>query len=646
MKEHQSIIKGLVKRHGAKRRADIQRGVSACAEVWSGQNGAQDAFHDFCLEQYVPPGRGRNALLERLDGFHQAIGGAAAAGYKVARAGQDIADFPVTPAEQILAAYAPDSHLYEDYRRFRVTALIQLNFGTDERTPPRTRAGWAARRLGDVGREVVPAELLAKFSEAQAATDRFVSSYNLHLDRFDFGDARVKFPKGTRLISHWGLRDTMTSLHGSPHALLKQKAILGLMRRVVDGEIPSEVVDDPNVRWNIPAGRVTVGGKTRVAKGQGARRWEGFRRVWQIQRKIDRHRRFGNLIDNKFLLEREIPEDKVVRLLTDIVSSPLAERVAQLLERKLRRPMEPFDIYYRDFSPQPVGKAAPGVDVRKRYPSSQALGDAIADILVRLGWKRDRARWIQSKIRVDNGRSAGHAWPPCHDDDLQLLRVRVGKGGCDEINFETFMHELGHCVEGVLTSFEVDHKALWGVPNTAVTEGFAFTFQDRTQEILGRRRPRRGSGDKTLQDTVTLQRFWEPFEIAGSALTEIRFYHWLYEHPNATAKQMMEAVRRIGDTLWKQYYARIFGAESHGLLSVYSHMLWGDFYLAEYPLGYVMAYQIRKHLVGKPLAAEMERMCGVGRIYPEQWMQAAVGQGISVEPLLVDTEKALRRLGG
>ena len=119
----------------------------------------------------------------------------------------------------------------------------------------------------------------------------------------------------------------------------------------------------------------------------------------------------------------------------------------------------------------------------------------------------------------------------------------------------------------------------------------------------------------------------------------------LYKNPNATPEAMMRAVRRIGDALWKEFYAKIFGRESHGLMSVYSHMLWGDFYLAEYPMGLVMAYQIRKHLEGKPLPAEMERMCGVGRIYPEQWMNAAVGQRISVKPLLDDTRKALGRLG-
>jgi oligoendopeptidase F len=237
---------------------------------------------------------------------------------------------------------------------------------------------------------------------------------------------------------------------------------------------------------------------------------------------------------------------------------------------------------------------------------------------------------------VDNSRSAGHAWGPRTAHDISLLRVRVDKGGINEEEFGTFMHELGHCTEQVLTAFEMDYKSLWSVPNTAFTEGFAFTFQDKADFILGRK--------TTLDADITvLQRFWEVFEITGPALTEIRFFHWLYANPNATAEDMHRAIRRIGDEVWAQFYARIFGKEGHGLMSVYSHMLWCSFYLADYSMGYVIAYQVRKYLATRKFAPEMERLCALGCIYPEQWMKAAVGQSISAAPLLEDVKKAAKR---
>ncbi len=41
-----------------------------------------------------------------------------------------------------------------------------------------------------------------------------------------------------------------------------------------------------------------------------------------------------------------------------------------------------------------------------------ALTRAIPGILVKLGFRKSRAEWIGSHIRVDNARSAGHAWGP------------------------------------------------------------------------------------------------------------------------------------------------------------------------------------------------------------------------------------------
>jgi hypothetical protein len=78
-------------------------------------------------------------------------------------------------------------------------------------------------------------------------------------------------------------------------------------------------------------------------------------------------------------------------------------------------------------------------------------------------------------------------------------------------------------------------------------------------------------------------------------------------------------------------------------MSVYSHILWCSFYLADYSMGYVIAYQVRKYLATRKFAPEMERLCALGCIYPEQWMKAAVGQGISAAPLLDDVKKAAQR---
>jgi hypothetical protein len=630
-------IAALEKKFGQKASADIARGVHFCALVWDWANAAT-GFVGFCTSNYHPMGKDRSRLLHRLDeALHLVTGSFTTIGMSN-RLGLDLQNGALTPAEQLLGAFAVWTHLDEDLRTFGIAALVQLNFGTNDLEPPRSREAWASRRLSKVGRIVIPSALSSEASKRSAEVDVFVSGFNLHLDKIDYADSSVNFPKDTIRISHWGLRDYMMGLNGQKDPLPRQRAIRDLLRRVVDGEIPREILSNPKARWHQKDNTVVEGDTTRAATPTGALRWEKFKRAYDIQREIDPHTAFGSIIDNKFKLEREIPEEKVVQILTDILSDPVVERVAAYLAKRLGRPLEPQDIYFKSF--QAGSKKAPlSFDIGKRYPDAEALGKAIPGILVRLGFKRDRAKWIGERIQVDDSRSAGHAAAPGTKTDKARLRVRFDKKGVTEESFGIFMHELGHSVEQVLTSYEMDFKSLWSVPNTAFTEGFAFTFQDKADFILGRK----SAGDPSI---TVLQRLWEVFEIAGPSLTEIRFFHWLYENPSATALDMHKAVRRIGDKVWAEFYARIFGAEGHGLMSVYSHMLWCSFYLADYSMGYVIAYQVRKYLATRNFAPEMERMCALGSIYPESWMKGAVGQSISAEPLLGDVEKACNQLLG
>jgi hypothetical protein len=70
-------------------------------------------------------------------------------------------------------------------------------------------------------------------------------------------------------------------------------------------------------------------------------------------------------------------------------------------------------------------------------------------------------------------------------------------------------------------------------------------------------------------------------------------------------------------------------------------------YLADYPLGHLIALQIEEQIhkatstKTATLGAEIERMCVVGAIAPDAWMQLASGSPVSAEPLLRATEKAL-----
>ena len=47
---------------------------------------------------------------------------------------------------------------------------------------------------------------------------------------------------------------------------------------------------------------------------------------------------------------------------------------------------------------------------------------------------------------------------------------------------------------------------------------------------------------------------------------------------------------------------------------------------------------------GKDLAAETKRICSIGRLTPDQWMNEAVGSSISATQLITDATDGLKKI--
>jgi hypothetical protein len=183
----------------------------------------------------------------------------------------------------------------------------------------------------------------------------------------------------------------------------------------------------------------------------------------------------------------------------------------------------------------------------------------------------------------------------------------------------------------------VDHTLLSGVPNNAFTEALAFVFQSRNLELLGLPAPT--EADKRLG---AIEDLWNAYEIAGVALVDLQVWKWLYAHPDASAAQLREAVVRIAREVWNRWYAPVFGARDVPLLAIYSHMIEEPLYLADYPLGIILAAQMEDRFAkAGPLGPEFERMATFGSLPPDLWMLNAAGSRVSTRPLLENAKKAL-----
>jgi hypothetical protein len=140
----------------------------------------------------------------------------------------------------------------------------------------------------------------------------------------------------------------------------------------------------------------------------------------------------------------------------------------------------------------------------------------------------------------------------------------------------------------------------------------------------------------------TLDDFWGAVEISGVALVDMRVWRWMYAHPEATPAQLREATLAIARDVWNQYFAKVFGQRDVVLLAIYSHMIDNGLYLPDYPIGHMIALQIKEQVRrAGDLGGEFERMSKQGRLTPDLWMQRATGAPVGPAALLAATERAL-----
>jgi len=648
----------LIAKHGEAQRARLERGVEQVAAQWREEDGDMAAF---VREHFIADPKALDAAFTRLERTFEQLEGHFLEMGRELRWGTEIDQGPMLPVDPLLAAYDPSAHVTDDLFKSKIGFVVLLNFPLTtlaERTANAqsyTRRQWAEARLASRFYRRVPSEVQQEVSRAGADADLYIAEYNVWMHHVVEGkEQRRLFPKGLRLISHWNLRDELKANYANKEqGLAKQRLIVKVMERIVTQTIPAAVINNPRVDWDpvtnsvwvAPADTVEANAPERPTQAETApepdRRYERLLAHFHAARRVDPYVPVApTQMARTFEFQRELPEERVKALLTQVLSSPLVPRVAKLIEQRLGRKLEPQDLWFNGFRPG-SSRSEAELDklTRQRYPTPEAFAKDIPRILQGLGFSKARAAYLAERIRVDPSRGAGHAMPALRRGDFPRLRTRVEKEGMNYKGYNIAVHELGHNVEQVFSLYDVDHTLLAGVPNNAFTEALAFVFQARDQELLGLGKP-----DAAAERERVLNDFWATWEIAGVALVDTAVWHWMYEHPDATPAQLRDATVGIAKDIWDRYYAPVLGGTGTPLLGIYSHMIAYPMYLPDYPLGHLIAFQIEEHMKKKgQLGAEFERMASYGAVTPDQWMVNATGSPISAEPLLRATEAALAR---
>jgi hypothetical protein len=651
----------LAAKYGEPQRARIERGIEQAAGLWKPEDGNGQAFAAFVRENFIADPARLNETFQHFEYAFEQIDGYLNEMTRELRHWMDLDAGPLLPADRIFAAYDPSAHVVEDLFANKAGFIVLLNFPLttlEERLkqgPGWTRRQWAEVRLAQRFSKRVPPEINQKITTAYTEGESYIGEYNIWMHHLVDAPGRRLFPSGLRLISHWNLRDELKADYSGDNGLAKQQMIAKVMERIVTQTIPRAVIDNPRVDWAPYANTVRPAPADTVepnAPPEGQRpgsvspapepdtRYAHLLATFHAVRLADPYSpSMPTHIARRFEESREMPEARVEQLFKDVLTSPAAPRIARLIEQRLGRKLEPFDIWYNGF--QPRGKyteAELDAIVAKKYPNVAAYQADIPRLLEGLGFAPERAKYLAGRIVVDPSRGAGHAMAAQRRGDKPHLRTRFEQGGMNYKGYNIAIHEMGHNVEQIFSLYDVDHTLLSGVPNTAFTEALAFVFQARDLELLGLAKP-----DAESERLRVLDDFWTAYEICGPALVDMAVWHWMYGHPKATPAELREATVGISKDIWNRYYAPVFGRRDVVLLGVYSHMVNLMMYLPDYPLGCLIAFQIEEQIrKGRSLGEEFERMASYGAVAPDLWMEHATGKPVSAEPLLRATEAALK----
>lgn len=645
----------LVAKYGEPQRPRIQRGLRQVAQFWREEDGDAAAFHQFFITNFAGDAQTLDALFNRLQFTFESLDGHMNEIARDWRWQSDLDLGPIYPFDEIMAGYDPSAHVNDDLFYNKLAFVLVQNFPITTLQERLTqgdgwsRRQWAEAKLGLRFSKRVPSEVNLAIAKASGEAAQYVATYNIWMHHLVDDKGQRLFPAKMRLLEHWNLRDEIKANYSldSKGGLPKQRLIQRVMERIVDQSIPPAVIDNPNVDWNpytndVKPAAVNDADHTPEHKGGPDSRYAMILETFRAAKKVDPYSPTAPThIARRFDEDRQIPEPRVRTMLVNVLTSPLVGRTARLIEKRLGRPLQPFDIWYNGFRPRGTySEAQLDEIVRKRYPTAESYKRDMPNLLMKLGFSRERAEYLANNIEVDPARGSGHAMGAARRGDNPRLRTRVGPEGMDYKGFNIAVHEMGHNVEQVFSLKNIDDYSLSGVPNTAFTEALAFVFQAKDLELLGLASP--SPENEALQ---TLNDFWNTYEIAGVALVDMEMWRWMYDHPDATPAELRDAVVRISRDIWNRYYAPVFKTRDVTLLGVYAHMVGNFLYLPDYPIGHLIAHQIEEQMAkAGSIGPEFERMARIGSVTPDLWMKTATGAPVGAEALLTATEHALQQI--
>lgn len=640
-------IKSIGNNDGSKSEL-IEKGVRHAASLWRENDGTPEDFVKFCSENYMSDPAQKEASFYRFAEYLESLNGHFNKLSLDMQENVQLKKGEVLPIDAQFAAYNPGAHMINDFYDNKIAFIIALNFpyySTEEKNisgPNWTPLQWGYARLGDVFSSRIPSELVQQASKVAAEGDAYIADYNIYMGNLLNEDNQKLFPENMVLLSHWNLRDEIKANYANKDVGFKKQALIyQVMQRIVDQSIPKTVINSGKQDWNPSTNEVFVSGTKTEAEAETNGRYQQILNNFHVYQAYDQYNpAMPTAIQRAFSVGMQIPQPEVQKLFNEFLSSPQVQEVAAIIKKRLGRDLSPWDIWYDGFKARSsISEESLNAITEKKYPNAAALEADLGNMLIKLGFTKEKATFIASRISVDPARGSGHAWGASMKAEKAHLRTRIPETGMNYKGYNIAIHEFGHNVEQTISLNDVPNYMINGVPNTAFTEALAFVFQERDLFLLNMK-----NTDPEKDYLKTLDIFWSVYEIMGVSMVDMKMWQWLYANPNCTATELRDAVLQISKDVWNTYFASVFGVKDQTILGIYSHMINSPMYLPNYAFGHLIHFQLEEHFKTHEFASEVLRIFALGQLTPNEWMKQAVGMPLSNEALLQATETAAEKL--
>jgi len=643
-----ATIKAISDKNPGMDAALAEKGVRHAATLWVITDGTPEEFIKLCAENFVADPSKKQATFTRFSEYFESLYGHFNKLTLDMQENVQLQKGEVLSIDPLFAGYNPGAHLMNDLYDNKIAFIVALNFPyytTEEKN--QLAAGWSPlqwgyARMGDVFSSRIPSELVQLTAKVAAETDAYIADYNIYMGHLLNKDNQKLFPENMVLLSHWNLRDEIKADYANKEVgYEKQALIYHVMQRIVDQSIPKVVINSGKEDWNPITNEVLMAGAKTESPAETDGRYQQIVNTFHVYQAIDKYSpTMPTAIDRAFSVAMQIPQPEVKKLFTEFLGSPQIKEVAGIIKKRLGRDLAPWDIWYDGFKARSsINEDMLNSITEKKYPNAKALEADLGNLLLKLGFTKEKSAFIASRISVDPARGSGHAWGAQMKAEKAHLRTRIPATGMNYKGYNIAVHEFGHNVEQTISLNNVPNYMINGVPNTAFTEALAFVFQERDLFLLNMK-----DTNPEKETLKTLDIFWSLYEIMGVSIVDMKMWQWLYTHPNSTASELKDAVLQISKDTWNAYYAPVFGMKDQTILGIYSHMINSPMYLPNYAFGHLIHFQLEEHFKTHDFAPEVLRIFALGLLTPNEWMKQAVGAPLSNEAILKATQTAVEKM--